>query len=90
MRNLRPRQSPDGLDMNIAFALSEDVISTKDRFGEHLALDIYLEIDHSTLTIRSQRQGVIVISEFDGPFYEAFPQAIRDALHKWQEYKKRL
>jgi hypothetical protein len=91
MRSLRSERSrtPEGLDMNIAFALSEDVISTRDHFGEHLVLDINLEIDHSVLTIRSHREGVIVCSEFDGPVYEAFPLAIRDAFYKWQEYKKK-
>lgn len=76
--------------MNIAFALSEDVISTRDHFGEHLVLDISLEIDHSALTIKSQRGGVIVCSEFSGPVYEAFPLAIRDAFYKWKEYKSKL
>lgn len=75
--------------MNIAFALSEDVISTRDHFGEHLVLDIALEFDHASLTIRSQREGVIVCSEFEGPVSEAFPLAIRDAFYKWKEYKNK-
>ncbi len=76
--------------MNIAFALSEDVINTRDRFGEHLVLDISLEVDHSTLTIRSPREGVVVCSEINGPVYEAFPLAIREVFYKWQEYKNKL
>ena len=76
--------------MNIAFALSEDVIGTRDRFGEHLVLDFSLEIDHSTLTIRSQREGLLVSSEMDGPVQEAFPLAIRALFYKWQEYKKNV
>jgi hypothetical protein len=75
--------------MNIALALCDDVLSTKDHFGEHLVLDITMEVDHSALTIRSQREGVIVCSEFDGPVYEAFPIAIRDAFYKWKEYKNK-
>lgn len=91
MRNLGSERSrtPEGLDMNIAFALSDAVVSTRDHFGEHLVLDISLEIDYSALTIRSPREGVIVCSEFDGPVYEAFPLAIRDAFYKWHEYKNK-
>jgi hypothetical protein len=90
MRIIRPRHSPEGLDMNIAFALSEDVISTTDRFGEHLVLDICLEVDRSSMTIRSQREGVVVCSEVDGPVHLAFPSAIREVFYKWQEYKKKV
>jgi hypothetical protein len=89
MRNLRPSKASEGLDMNIAFALSEDVVTTRDRFGEHLVLDISLEIDRSSLTIRSQREGLVVCSEVAGPINEAFPLAIREVFYKWQEYKNK-
>jgi hypothetical protein len=90
MRSLRPKASNDGIDMNIAFALSEDVISTRDHFGEHLILDITLESDRSMITIRSNREGVVVHSETSGPVYEAFPTAIREAFYKWKECRQRF
>ena len=82
------RRSGVGIDMNIAFALTEDVVTTKDHFGDHLLLDVAIEYERSSITIRSLRAGVLVCEEVSGPVYEAFPLAIREALYKWQEYKR--
>jgi hypothetical protein len=82
------RSSSQPIDMNIAFALSEDVVTTKDEFGESLILEVSLESDRSVITIRSQRTGVLLRSDVSGPLYEAFPKAIREAFYKWQQFKR--
>lgn len=74
--------------MNIAFALSEDVVTTKDTFGDPLVLEVSMEADRSTITIRSHRSGVVIRSDVSGPLYEAFPVAVREAFYKWQQYKR--
>lgn len=88
MKALRPRDpGPDSLDMNIALALCEDVVTSRDPHGGPFLLDIRLEHDHSSITIRSHDSGVLQCSEVDGPLYEAFPKAVRDAFHKWKEHR---